>query len=250
MRPQFKLSPEALQSIWRAGTSSPGRRQTGGVMKGVKSSGRHYLSVRVREVDWAGRAGKGKEEYPVRLLPGFSSLNCSHLTTEYHQSLLCINTLLPPIEPLHICRSICCYEPDLHTPLLRLKFTVVYPEISLQFTPVESVKCMPFASSGNQGFELGFLVQESTGWVSFLTRSEANLTKKPFIGIWASGIPGGNQPSEYPFLHPLVWSASVQYLQMNKPKLYSYPDSHPSFLFVYVSNKVSFYEVGLSVRSM
>lgn len=212
------------------------------MLLGVKSSGRHYLSVRVGEMGWAGRGLRNADEYVMPVVPHISP---SDLESEYQSALSALTSLEAPLEPLHICRSLCCSEADSEERKLRLRLTLVYPEVSLQFAQVQAVEIW---GGEGEGFEVGFSVQEPSGRVLLLTRSEACHTQKAFIGLWARGVPSGNQPTEYPFLHPLIWAAAVQFLQINNKKIIAgYPK--PSFLFVYLATSPCFYEVSMSVMS-
>ena len=239
MRPQFKIAAEVLQSLWQAGKSGQSKRRSQAVLLGAKSSGKHYLSVKVSEVEWAGRVQLRGEDYAVPLLP---TLTSSHLEAEYQQVLSLLSSLQASLEPLHLCRSLCSCESAMEGKL-RLRLALVYPEVSLQFTQVERVEIW---GGEGEGFEVGFAVQDKSGRISLLTRLQACETRKPFIGLWARGVPAGNQPTEYPFLHPLIWAAAVQFLQMDRKKIISGYEK-PSFLFVYLAAFPSFYEVCISV---
>ena len=231
MLPQFKIAPEVLQSLWATSRGQTLKRRLVGVLAGRKSSPQHYLSIRITDLFMAGRSESGlAEDYQIRLLAGLDTILSADLENEFAKADKKIDSLETKIEPLHLCRAVCGFDVDTKSHKVVLKAYLVYPSVSLQFTPVEAIP-IP-AWDADAGFALGFLVQDSPGRVLAVSRKEASLSKKPLLGLWANGVPAGNQPSEYPFLHPLVWAAAVQFLQTKRDRVTS-GGRKPSFLFVY-----------------
>ena len=153
------------------------------------------------------------------------------------------------IEPLDICRTLIIFAADKNTEKLQIKCEILYPAISLQFTPICSLKLVStplsvkLTQNKREKFQAGYLTMDQSGRVLPLLPSDPLAYKYPIVGIWVTGIPESQNSKAFPIMHPLVWANCVQFIENTNIKDKISPSLEDNcFLFLHFSNKPKFYE--------
>lgn len=214
MLPQFKLTSDVMRALWEY-SIDPDTRLTG-VITAFKYSPLHFLSLKATDIIWL-RKGENlpSADYLMHLAPQaadsaeslqvedkvFDSMMRSvHRRIERNQGL----------EPLDICRACIAFTADETTQRLLMKCEILYPAITLQFTPISSLKLVstPLSSKLSKGsaskYQSGFLTLDQSGRGLPLLESDPLVLQYPIVGIWVTGIPETPSNKNTPIIHPLV----------------------------------------------
>ena len=251
MLPQFRLGVEVIQQL--EGMREEAIQAGNGVLLGVRSSPLHYLSVRVEALRRQSRPGKGLAgDYAITVgrLEGVEAVALEQILRELDRQ-----RDNEPVEPLHLCKTLCCvYKEKGNSGLLRIRMKVIYPAVSLQFTPIAPLKVVSTPLSvqllkttkQSGSFLWGLIALDKRKRVVLLLPSDPHTTHYAMAGIWATNLPPlPSSPTKSPFLHPLIWSLSIHYLHQSSlfPRVSPDP-AHHVFLFLYIaSTSAKFCEV-------
>jgi len=256
MLPQFKLTSDLLRNLWSFATS-PDPRLTG-VASASKYSPTHFLSLKVNSAHWLKRGHSLPSADYLIYLAAQSAQAPEYLTVEnkfFERMKRSIARRIDRehlIEPLDLCRTCVAFAADEETQRLLLKVVVYFPAVTLQFTPISSLKLvncpltMNLTQARKEGYQCGFLTMDQNRRVLPLLPSDSLTYKYALVGIWATGIPESpNTSTKYtPLVHPLVWAICVQFIETRscREKMSPNPQSN-SFLFIHFASKPKFYEV-------
>jgi hypothetical protein len=158
-----------------------------------------------------------------------------------------------PLEPLDVVTSALVFSAD--SQQLTFKCDLIYPTASFNFIPISPLKIVssPLSlklakrSTKAAKFQTGFLTLDLNQRLLPLLLSDPLAQKYPLVGIWVTNIPRSSQSSPSSFMHPLVWSACVRFVQTSSVKEKISPDPEQySFLCVHFSTKPKFFEVSAS----
>lgn len=256
MLPQFRLGTEVLQLV--EGLNEQEVKSLRGVMIGVRTSPVHYLSVRVDDLQLSPLPHKPlSTDYPISISPAHVSdrllLDSLQQEIAHRES----------IEPLHLWKTTCSFHKDLVPGVLRVHMKVVYPDVSLQFTPIAPLKIVstPLSvqllkekrTSGN--YMSGVLAMDRGKRVVLLLPGDPLVSRYPMVGVWASNLPAlpstPQKSQSSPYLHPLTWSSTIHYLHLSATHTRISPDpSNNVILFLYIEgNSARFFEINTENES-
>lgn len=255
MLPQFKITSEVLKQLWSISNSS--RLKGSGVCTAYKYSPAHFLSLKVTEVHFLMRGQlMPPADYLLYLSPQAATSSPDRLRSDektFDKMMKSIERHIVReqfIEPLDICRTLVMFAADKNSEKLQLKCEILYPAVSLQFTPINSLKLVStplsvkLTQNKREKFQAGYLTMDQSGRVLPLLPSDPLAYKYPIVGIWVTGIPETQSSKACPIMHPLVWANCVQFLENFNIKDKISPSLEDNcFLFLHFSTKPKFYEV-------
>lgn len=254
MLPQFKITSEVLKQLW--GISTSDKIKGSGVCTAYKYSPAHFLSLKVTEVHFSTRGQAiPPADYLLYLVPQPASSCPERLKSDektYEKMMKSIQRHVVReqfIEPLDICRTLVLFGAETSTQKLQIKCEILYAAVSLQFTPISSLKLVstPLSVKLTQNkrdkFQAGYLTMDQSGRVLPLLPSDPLSYKYPIVGIWVTGIPESQNSKACPIMHPLVWANCVQFIENANIKDKISPClEENSFLFLHFASKPKFYE--------
>ena len=254
MLPQFKITSEVLKQLWSISASE--RTKGSGICTAYKYSPAHFLSLKVTEVHFLMRGQvMPPADYLLYLSAQSAALSPDRLKSDdkiFDKMMKSIERHVVReqfLEPLDICRTLVLFAADKASDKLQVKCEILYPAVSLQFTPIGPLKLVstPLSVKLTQNkrdkFQAGYLTMDQSGRVLPLLPSDPLAYKYPIVGIWVTGIPESQGSKACPIMHPLVWANCVQFLENTNIKDKISPSLEENcFLFLHFASKPKFYE--------
>lgn len=249
MLPQFSVNSRVVDVL-----SNSTRQKRVGICSAFKYSPTHYLSLCAAECAWTDQPGKA--DYLIYLKPTNLSKIIDHLSHEekllenFQKSLEILISLHKKVEVLDLCRTMAMFTKDKISHKLLLRFEILFPYVNLLFAPISSIKLVSSVLTKRliqyqtTEFQNGFLTMDQNSRIVPLDFEDKLVMQYPIVGIWVKGIPQTNASNKtFSIVHPLVWSACVQFITFNgfKEKISPTVNSF-TFLFIDFSNKPRFFE--------
>ncbi|CAG9315052.1 unnamed protein product [Blepharisma stoltei] len=252
--PQFKITNDVLRSLWDF--SNNPESHVSGLMTAFKYSPSHYLSLKTQEVSWLSRG----EPTPIAdyLIPLIyqHELNAEHLHIEEKIIENMMNSIdrrinrEKLIEPLDILRVCAAFSADEKGQRLLLKCELLFPAVTLQFTPIAPLKLVStplsikLTKNSLERYQYGFLTLDQSGRALPLLITDPLAYKYPLVGVWVSGVPESKNSKQSSIVHPLVWAACVQFIESKsiREKISPSPEDM-TILFLHFNGKPKYYEV-------
>ena len=253
MLPQFKITSEVLQQLW---SLTPERIKGSGICTAYKYSPAHFLSLKVTEVHFLMRGQvMPPADYLLYLSAQSAALSPDRLKSDdkiFDKMMKSIERHVAReqfLEPLDICRTLVVFAADKASEKLQLKCEILYPAVSMQFTPISPLKLVStplsvrLTQNKREKFQAGYLTMDQSGRVLPLLPSDPLAYKYPIVGIWVTGVPETQSSKACPIMHPLVWANCIQFLENINIKDKISPCLEDNcFLFLHFSIKPKFYE--------
>ncbi|CAG9318402.1 unnamed protein product [Blepharisma stoltei] len=254
MLPQFKLTSDVLRCLWEY-SIDPDPQFTG-VITAFKYSPLHFLSLKATEIVWL-RKGENlpQADYLMHLSPqSVDSAENLQIEEKIFDSMM--RSAMRRIErnqelePLDVCRACIAFTADETTQRLLMKCEILFPAVSLQFTPILPLKLVstPLSSKLTKGlaskYQAGYLTLDQSGRALPLLDTDPLAMQYPIVGIWVTGIPESQSNRNAPIIHPLVWTSCIQYIESKNIRDKISPDpENLTMLFVHFAGKPKFYEI-------